>query len=52
LFAGWGELEVVYVGGVNGGNDAAVVLKLEKVVVCFGDGVVEGVDERGIVWSE
>lgn len=41
--------------GVNGGDDGEVVLEFVEVVVgggCYGDGVVEGVDEGGVVGAK
>jgi hypothetical protein len=43
---------VVHVGRVDGGDDVAVVLELVKVALGRGDGVVERVDERGVVGAE
>lgn len=49
---GFEEGEERGVVGVDGGNDGEVVLELVEVFFGGGDGVVEGVDEGGVVGAE
>ena len=49
---GFEEGEEGGVVGVDGGDDGEVVLELVEVVFGGGDGVVEGVDEGGVVGAE
>ena len=38
--------------GVNSGNNGEVVLEAVEVDICGGNGVVEGVEERGVEGTE
>lgn len=49
---GFEEGEEGGVVGVDGGDDGEVVLEFVEVVFGGGDGVVEGVDEGGVVGAE
>lgn len=49
---GFEEGEQGGVVGVDGGYDGEVVLELVEVVFGGGDGVVEGVDQGGVVGAE